>query len=79
MQVQTGLGTGGAIDVSLHGGTGDVVVDVFGYYTDGSGAAGAGYTPRHAEAAARHPQHRSAARGRDGPAGPGHRPGRGAE
>lgn len=45
VQAQTGLGTGGAINVSLDGGTGDVIVDVFGYYSDGSRSGGAGYTP----------------------------------
>ena len=43
VQVQTGLGTAGAIGLSLSTGSADVVVDVLGWYGDSSDRSGAGY------------------------------------
>ena len=46
VQVQTGVGTGGAVQVSVNTGSADVIVDVLGWYGDGSSAdRGEGFTP----------------------------------
>lgn len=46
VQVQTGVGDGGRVAFSVHSGSAHVVVDVFGWYGDGSGTTdtGSGYT-----------------------------------
>ena len=80
MQVQTGVGDDGTVSVSVNTGSAAVVVDVFGWYGDGSESeAASGYTalqPQRLLDTRDSGQPSRCVAGRDHQGGAGDRPGR---